>query len=95
MINGDIDTYNAKFKDQCQLAGYTVGNKEMVYAYIQGLSQECQQDVLRSPTVTTYPEIKQHAIDSAKVQQLIEGLTKRNDTFRFQNFQNAFRPPQP
>ena len=95
MVNGDIDTYNAEFKDQCHLTGYTVGNEETVYTYMRGLPPGCQQDVLQSPTVTTYPEIKQRAIDSAKAQQLIKSLTKRNNSFQFQNFQNVFRLPQP
>ena len=51
--------------------------------------------MLRSPMVHTYPEIKQRAIDSAKAQQLINSLMKRNKCFQLQNFQNAFRPPQP
>ena len=34
MTNGDIDTYNAEFEDQCHLAGYMVGNEETVYAYL-------------------------------------------------------------
>ena len=58
MVNGDIDAYNAEFEDQCRLTGYTVRNKETVYAHMRGLSPGCQQDVLCSPTVTTYPEIK-------------------------------------
>ena len=95
MVNGDIDTYNAKFEDQCQLAGYTVGNEETVYAYLRELPPGCQRDVLRSPTVHTYPEIKQCAVNSAKAQQLINSLTKQNELFQTQNFQNAFRPPQP
>ena len=95
MVNGDIDTYNAEFEDQCQLAGYTIGNEEMVYAYLRGLPPGCQKDVLRSPTVITYTEIKQHAIDLAKAQQLINSLTKQNKHFQLQNFQNAFRLPQP
>ena len=95
MVNGDIDTYNAEFEDQCRLAGYTVRNEETVYAYIRGLPPGCQKDVLRSPTVTTYPEIKQRAIDSATAQQLINSLMKQNECFQFQNFQNTFRPSQP
>ena len=93
-MSGDIDTYNAEFEDQCQLAGYTVGNEETVYAYLQGLPPWCQRDVLRSPTIHTYPEIKQRAVDSAKAQQLISSLQKWNERFQNQNFQNAFRPPQ-
>ena len=85
MVNGDIDTYNAEFEDQCWLAGYTIGNEETVYAYLRGLPPGCQKDVLRSLTVNTYPEIKQCAIDSAKVQQLINSLTKRNERFQLQN----------
>ena len=93
MLNGDIDAYNMKFEDQCRLAGYTVRNEEMVYAYMRGPFPGCQRDVLQSLMVTTYPEIKQHAINSAKAQQLINSLTKQNNNFQFQNFQNAFRPP--
>ena len=94
-MNGDIDTYNAEFKDQCWLAGYTVGNKETVYAYLRGLPPGYQKDVLRSPTINMYPEIKQQAIDSAKAQQLINSLTRQNECFQLQNFQSAFRLPQP
>ena len=93
-MSGDIDAYNAEFEDQCQLAGYTVGNEETVYAYLRGLPPWCQRDVLRLPTVHTYPEIKQRAVDSAKAQQLINSLQKCNERFQNQNFQNAFRPPQ-
>ena len=57
MINRDINAYNVEFKDQCHLAGYTVGNEETVYAYMRGLPPGCQRDVLQSPTVTTYPSV--------------------------------------
>ena len=76
-----ILTHNTEFEDQCRLVGYTIGNEEMVYAYLRGLPLGCQKDVLRSPTVNTYPEIKQHAIDSAKAQQLINSLMKQNEHF--------------
>ena len=42
MVNGDIDTYNTEFEDQCCLAGYMVRNEETVYAYMRGLPPGCQ-----------------------------------------------------
>ena len=90
MINGEINTYNVKFEDQCQLAGYMVRNEETVYTYMRGLTPMCQRDVLQSPTVHTYPEIKQRAINLDKAQQLIDSLSRRNTNFWFQNFQNSF-----
>ena len=58
MTGSNVDSYVAKFEDLCRLAGYTVGNEETVYLFMQGLTEQIQKEVLRPPIPTTYYDTK-------------------------------------
>jgi len=91
----EIDQYIAKFEDLARLAGYTVGNEEMINFFLKGLSQSILEDVMKPPFATTYNNIKEHAIQTTKAKQLIEGIQARRNYPSTRMFQNTFGTQQP
>ena len=90
----EIDQYIAKFEDLVRLAGYTIGNEETINFFLKGLSQSVLEDVMKPPFVTTYNDIKNHAIQTMKAKQLIEGIRMRQNYPSTQTFQNMFSTQQ-
>jgi len=91
----EIDQYIAKLEDLARLARYTVGNEETINFFLKGLSQSILEDVMKPPFATTYNNIKDHAIQTTKAKQLIEGIRARRNYPSTQMFQNMFRTQQP
>src|SRR6267142_2677580 len=90
----EIDQYIAKFEDLARLAGYTVGNEETINFFLKGLSQSVLEDVMKPPFTTTYNDIKDCAIQTTKVKQLIEGIRARRNYPSTRTFQNTFGTQQ-
>src|SRR5580693_10535250 len=95
----DVDQYISDFKDLVQQAGYTVGNKETIGFFLNGLSPSILEEVIRDPFPQNYGEYKAKAVNITKGRQMIELIRARqgipnprgfNNTFG-QN-QNQFRP---
>jgi Retrotransposon gag protein/Zinc knuckle len=74
MKNGEIDEYIAQFEELARQANYTVGRSEVTQYFLEGLTPKALVDVMKPPMATTYEEIKQRAIESARSQQLIDSI---------------------
>jgi len=90
----DIDQYIAKFEDLACLASYTVGNKETVNFFLKGLSQLVLKDILKPLFMTMYNNLKDCAIQTTKMKQLIEGIHAKCNYPSTQTFQNTFGTQQ-
>jgi len=90
----EIDQYITKFEDLACLAGYTVGNKEIINFFLKGLSQSVLEDIMKPPFTTTYNDLKDHAIQMTKAKQLIKGICARCNYPSTQTFQNMFGTQQ-
>jgi hypothetical protein len=95
----DVDQYISDFEDLVRQAGYTVGNKETIGFFLNGLSPSILEEVIRDPFPQNYNEYKAKAVNITKGRQMIELIRARqgipdprgfNNTFG-QN-QNQFRP---
>ena len=91
-----IDDYISKFESLARLAGYALGNQEMVNMFIKGLSLGVAEDVLKMHTrLGNYNEIKQWAIDSTKARQLIDVIrSSKGPKATSRVFNNNFIPRQ-
>jgi len=90
----EIDQYIAKFEDLARLAGYTVGNEEMINFFLKGLSQSILEDMMKPPFMTMYNDIKDRTIQTTKAKQLIEGICARHNYPSTRTFQNTFGTQQ-
>jgi hypothetical protein len=73
----EIDQYTMDFERLIREAGYTQGSNQNIQMYYNGLPVSVVADVTRSPSVYTYPEIVQRAIESVKSKELLNTLVKR------------------
>ena len=79
MKKGEIDEYIAKFKELARQGSYTVGNPETTQYFLQGLQSKVLIDVLKPPMAVGYNNVKQRAIQSARLQQLLDSILGGRD----------------
>jgi hypothetical protein len=86
----DVDQYILDFEDLVHQAGYTIGNKETIGFFINGLTPSVLDEVIRSPFPTTYNEYKEKAINIMKGRQMIELIRARQGLPKPRPFNNTF-----
>ena len=74
MVHPNIDEYISKFENTAQEAGYTQGDEATTHYFLKGLTPRVLLDCLKPPTVDTYAEIKERAIQSTRSRMLIENF---------------------
>jgi Retrotransposon gag protein len=67
----DINQYISDFKDLVQQASYTIGNKETIEFFLNGLTPSILDKVIRGPFPMTYGEYKAKAVEITKGRQMI------------------------
>ena len=73
----EIDEYISKFEELCNKAGYMMGNTEVTYLFLKGLSKPILKDVVKGPQVGTYEDLKDHAIQVTRSQELLHNILKQ------------------
>jgi len=86
MKDGLIDEYIAKFEELCRQAGYVLNSPNATRLFLQGLSRHAAKDVVRSPPVRGYEQIKGRAVESVASQRILDSL--------FPGKGGPYRPPQ-
>src|SRR5713101_2596202 len=81
-----IDEYVAKFEDLCRQAGYVLNSPNATRLFLQGLPRHAAEDVVRSPPVRGYKQIKGRAVESVASQRVLESL--------FPGKGGLYQPPQ-
>jgi hypothetical protein len=72
----EIDEYISKFEELCNKAGYTMGNTEVTYLFLKGLPKPILEDMVKGPQVGTYEDLKDHAIQVTRSQELLHNILK-------------------
>jgi hypothetical protein len=70
----EVNQYILQFKQLAREAGYTIGSSETKHFFIQGLPQGVAEDVMKPPLIHMYTEIKERAIESIKLRQVIDQI---------------------
>ena len=73
----EIDEYISKFKELCSKARYMTGNTEVTYLFLKGLLKSILKDVMKGPQVGTYEDLKDHAIQVNRSQELLHNILKQ------------------
>jgi Zinc knuckle/Retrotransposon gag protein len=74
MVWPNIDQYIADFEKLAREANYTIGNSETIQFFIARLPRSVAEDVLKPPLVHHYSDIKDRAIQSLCLQQIINQI---------------------
>ena len=74
MIHPNIDEYISKFENTAQEAGYTQGDEATTHYFLKGLTPGVLLNCLKPPTVDTYTEIKERAVQSTRSRLLIKNF---------------------
>jgi len=94
----EIDDYIARFEDLSCIAGYDANSGAVFQLFTKGLPDDILKEVLTSPTLTTYVDIKDKAISATRSKVLINNiLCARNPNKGIGGFNqgvfNAFLQP--
>ena len=73
----EIDEYILKFEELCNKAGYTMGNTEVTYLFLKGLPKAILEDIVKGPQVGSYEDLKDHAIQVTRSQELLHNILKQ------------------
>ena len=73
----DINEYISKFEELYNKAGYTMGNMEVTYVFLKGLLKPILEDVVKGPQVGSYEDLKDHAIQVTRSQELLHNILKQ------------------
>ena len=73
----EIDEYISKFEELCNKAGYTMGNTKVTYLFLKGLPKPILEDVVKGPQVGSYEDLKDHAIQVTRSQELLHNILKQ------------------
>jgi hypothetical protein len=77
MRASEIDEYISKFEEPCNKVGYTMGNTEVTYLFLKGLPKSILEDVVKGPQVGSYEDLKDHAIQVTRSQELLHNILKQ------------------
>jgi len=70
----EIDNYIARFEDLSHIAGYDANSGAVFQLFTKGLPNDILRDILASPTLTTYIDLKDKAISSTRSKVLINNI---------------------
>ena len=73
----EINEYIAKFEELCNKAGYMMGNTEVTYLFLKGLPKSILEDIVKGPQVGSYEDLKDHAIQVTRSQELLHNILKQ------------------
>ena len=73
----EIDEYISKFEELYNKAGYTMGNTKVMYLLLKGLPKPILEDVVKGPQVGSYEDLKDHAIQVTRSQELLHNILKQ------------------
>ena len=73
----EIDQYIADFEELVRRAGYTIGSKETISFFLNGLTPSILDSIITFPFPETYNEYKAKAIQNTKARQMIEAIRAR------------------
>ena len=73
----EIDEHISKFEELCNQAGYTMGNTKVTYLFLKGLPKSILEDVVKGPQVGSYEDLKDHAIQVTRSQELLHNILKQ------------------
>jgi hypothetical protein len=88
----EIDEYISKFEELCNKAGYTMGNTKVTYLFLKGLPKPILEDVVKGPQVGSYEDLKDHAIQVTRSQELLHNILKQQGGQTGQTTQPQFIP---
>ena len=88
----EIDEYILKFEELCNKAGYMMGNTEVTYLFLKGLPKPILEDVVKGPQVGSYEDLKDHAIQVTRSQELLHNILKQQGGQTGQTTQPQFIP---
>ena len=77
MTNNNYDNYVSCFEALTNKAEYTRGSAEMYDMFLEGLPTNILYDTLKSPTPTTYDELKDRVRSLAQGKAIIDGLLRQ------------------
>ena len=73
----EINKYISKFEELCNKAGYMMGNTEVTYLFLKGLLKPILKDIVKGPQVGSYKDLKDHAIQVTRSQELLHNILKQ------------------
>src|ERR1700746_3397663 len=73
-----IDQYITDFEQLCREAGYTQGEASTSQRFLKGLPDDVLSEVIKTPRVRTYQDMKVQAIQTVQALQLINGIKKNH-----------------
>ena len=88
----EIDKYISKFEELCNKAGYMMGNTKVTYLFLKGLPKPILKDVVKGPQVGTYEDLKDHAIQVTRSQELLHNILKQQGSQTGQTTRPQFMP---
>ena len=88
----EINEYISKFEELCNKAGYMIGNTEVTYLFLKGLPKPILEDIMKGPQVGTYEDLKDHAIQVTRSQELLHNILKQQGSQTGQTTQPQFIP---
>ena len=91
MTHPNIDEYISKFENIAREAGYTQGDEATTHYFLKGLTPGVLVDCLKPPTVDTYTQIKERAIQSTRSRILIENMLGPRRTTASNTSRGSFR----
>jgi Retrotransposon gag protein len=73
----EIDQYIADFEELVRHAGYTIGSKETISFFLNGLTPSILDAIIAPPFPETYQQHKAKAIQHTKARQMVEVIRAR------------------
>jgi Retrotransposon gag protein len=73
----DIDQYIADFEELVRCAGYTIGSKETISFFLNGLTTSVLDAIIAPPFPENYNQYKAKAIQHTKARQMVEAIRAR------------------
>jgi hypothetical protein len=86
----EIDEYISKFEELCNKASYTTGYTEVTYLILEGLPKSILEDIVKGPQVGSYEDLKDHAIQVNRSQELLHNILKQQGSQSGQTTQPQF-----
>jgi len=78
----EIDDYIARFEDLSRIAGYDANSGAIFQLFTKGLPDDILKEVLMSPTLTTYIDLKDKAISATRSKVLINNILRARNPNR-------------
>jgi hypothetical protein len=89
----EIDQYIADFEELVCRTGYTIGSKETISFFLNGLTPSILDTIIAPPFPENYNEYKAKAVQHTKARQMVEAIRARRGIPNNQP-QNMFNQPR-